>query len=429
MFDRFRIIYNNIIPNFIKKWRLLFVFKKKIRIVEQNHLDEVERLKSKTKISIVFLLVNLSSWKLDSLYKVFLDHSRFDILIVICPFVSKGQDFLENLLIKNINFCKQKDYKFLVAYDEVNKKAVDIKQVLNPDIVFFTNPNNLTYKELLIDNFLDRLTCYIPYSFRIDNLYKYEFDNNLVNLTWLNFFETSIHKDLAISFARNKGKNVIVTGFPYLDIYRNLKTYKIQKDNSNQRKKIIWAPHWTIKGFQKSGLDWSCFLMYYELFLNLADEFKSEIEIIMKPHPFLKTTLERKDLWGIIETEMFFNDWQSRENCKLVNGEYSNIFIESDALIHDSGSFMTEYLVLNKPVAYLLSEKNIENRFNMFGEIVLTGHSLIRSDLELRKFILSVIEGTDTNFEKRQEIIRDQELIPDQSISETILNQINEKLR
>ena len=420
------------IKNFLLKtlnYRPKFYLKIEIKNVQENYTKILKSLRPKNNIKIAFFLLNVDTWKLDFLYWMFNKHPRFEPIIVICPFLTKGETFLKEELNKSIDFCKLKKYNYFIAYDEIESKVMDVKSIIKPDLVFFTNPNSKTYKELLIDNFLDTLTCYVPYSFRIDTLYEYEYNNRLVNLVWLNFYESNIHKNLAIKYATNKGENVFVSGYPMLDDYKNKSSSASVWGNKGKHiKKIIWAPHWTISNFQNTGLDWSCFLDYHKFILDLANEFKNEIQLAIKPHPFLKSILAQNSLWGDERTEEYFNYWDELDNCQYVEGDYKELFKQSDALIHDSGSFMTEYLVLNKPIAYTVNEKPIKNRFNEFGEIVLSGHQLIYSKCDLRNFIEDLISGVDPLTKEREKIIFEQNLNNLELISEKIITEINNKL-
>lgn len=402
---------------------------KKIKI---NQLKALEKVRNKKKIKVVFFLINVDIWKLDSVYWSLKNASRYEPIVIICPFLSKGDVFLNSELKKGIEFCEKREYDYFLGYNMQLKEAIDIKQIINPDIVFFTNPNNLTSKEFLIDNYLDKLSCFVPYSFRIDRLYNYEYNNRLVNLTWINFYETKIHKKLSKKYAANSGRNVIVSGFPALDVYSTkteLVNNEVWKKSLQKRKKIIWAPHWTIKNYQSTGLDWSCFLDYSEIILDLAIEYKDKIQIAIKPHPLLKTLLEKDSLWGGIKTRKYFEKWSVIENCQFVSGDYKELFEQSDALIHDSGSFMTEYIVLNKPVAYTVSEIGIKDRFNDFGNIVLSGHEIVYNKQDFRRFIENLLNGVDTLKEKRKDIIKKHRLSGHQLIGDKIVNILNRELK
>lgn len=423
----FKIKY--LLPEPLKALLKKFILSIKLSKIIRKHKSELKRIQKKEKVVVAFFLINVDSWKLDSLYWSFNNDDRFEAIIVLCPFISKGNEFLELEMNKGKTYCENKRYNYFVAYDEINSAEIDVKDIVKPDIVFFTNPNNLTAEKLCISNYLESLTCYVPYSFRIDTLYQYEFDNDLVNYTWINFYETAIHENLAKKYARNHGSNIVVSGYPFMDNYKNcIRNGVVWKSQDICKKKIIWAPHWTIKGYQNTGLDWSCFLKYHETILKIAEDFKSSIQVAMKPHPFLKNTLSHPSLWGIEKTEAYFERWQSLANCQIVEGDYVELFLESDALIHDSGSFMVEYLALDKPIAYTLNDEPINNRFNEFGQKVFSGHYLINSDVELENFVLNVIGGIDSYSNKRKEIIEQLDLNPNYQISANIVGLIKGKL-
>lgn len=370
-------------------------FPRNIINAQKNYQQVLKRIHKKDRIKVAFLLINTDIWKYESLYYEFEEKDLYESIVIICPFSSKGPDFLKRELKKSIDYCKSNNLNFFLAYDEKSNKAIDINRAVDFDIVFLANPNQLTPIGFEVSNFKDKLTCYVPYSFRIDTLYKYNYDNEMVNLTWLNFYETPIHKKLAQQYARNRGGNVIVTGFPYLNSFTRNPIKDVWKPQNKQKKRIIWGPHWTIKGFQETGLDWSCFLTFADAFLQIAKEFEDVAQFALKPHPFLRKTLEKAELWGEERTNKYFEDWNSIENCQVIDGGYVDLFIDSDALVHDSGSFLAEYLILNKPVAYTMGDRGPLGNFNEYGNEALKWHYLINNEKDLRNFIENVISEQD----------------------------------
>ena len=181
MMNSARQLFSRIVPIPIANWLTGLRLNLGIRKTRKHHERSVSRLRNQSKIKVAFFLINVDSWKLDSIYWAMWGEGRFEPVVVICPFLAKGQAFLDAELRKAKEFCKEKNYNFIVAYNESHSRSIDIKEDIKPDIVFFTNPNKLTSPKLQIFNYLDTLTCYVPYSFRIDRLYKYEFDNALVN--------------------------------------------------------------------------------------------------------------------------------------------------------------------------------------------------------------------------------------------------------
>jgi len=384
--------------------------------VRFGHKIALKKIKQKQKISISFFLLNVDTWKYDSLYKKFSNSNRFEVFVVICPFISNGDSFKQKEIEKSVNYCKSRGYKYIIG-DE--NSAVDIKE--KADIFFFSNPNNHTIKYFLIENYWDKLTCYIFYSFRVSNYYSYEYNTIMQNLVWINFLESSVHKDLTEKFSRNSGTNLYVSGYPHLENFSPILS------TEKPKKTIIWAPHWTIKNYQETGLDWSCFLDYNTFFLQIADEYIDQIEIVLKPHPLLKTILEDK-VWGKFKTDIFFETWEKKENCKLVEGDYVTLFDTSDALIHDSGGFLVEYLVQNKPVAFTVKSSEYIKNYNEFGRLALQCHEIIRCEKDLRNFINSIISGDDTQKKQREVFLKQDLNVLDKKPSELIFDEIIRKI-
>jgi hypothetical protein len=390
------------------KWVLIYYPNKLhelylIKRVPRRHQKALEIVRKKEKITVAFFLINVDTWKYDTVYLAFKKTSRFTPIIVICPLITRGDEFMKKEMQKCIDFCIKNKYHFIETLEGLN--VVDVKEKLDPDVVFFTNPNALTFPEFLIENYSDKLTCYVPYSFRIDTLYEYEYNSKFVNITWKNFYESAIHKKLAQKYSRNDGENVASLGFPHLDRFFKCFESDVWKDSGKNRKKIIWAPHWTIKGYQNTGLDWSCFLVFYKLFIELAKKYEEEVQFAIKPHPFLRNVLCNDDLWGEIETNSYFEQWNQTSNLQFVDGDYLELFQQSDALIHDSGSFMVEYLMVNKPLAYTFFDRFPKDKFNELGSLAFDVHIPIQSDTDLEQFILDVIYDNDLKKNVREKLI------------------------
>ena len=149
--------------NSVKKNRL---FKKRIKIVQENHKEALFQLRKKKPIRCVFLALFDSVWKYDNLYLLMEKDDRFEPIILVCPVVNHG----EANMIKNMRDCfsffSKKGYNVINSYDEVSKEYVDLRHEISPDIIFYTNP----YKGLIddryyIDQFDDLLTIYVSYNY------------------------------------------------------------------------------------------------------------------------------------------------------------------------------------------------------------------------------------------------------------------------
>lgn len=398
-----------------------------IKSIHQKQDKAIAEIRGKRKITVAFFIIHDSVWKLDDVFKSMLEDERYQPVIVICPYTSYGEDIMQQHLQQSYNHFKDKGYEVINTYDAKNDEWIDIKTTLNPDIIFFTNPHEITRSEYYITNFLDKLTCYVPYNYGASHLLELFHNQLFHNLLWKLFAETEVHKKFSVDYAQNKGKNVIVTGFPGTDIFLD-KSYTPTnpwKKTNFQTKKIIWAPHHTIEE-DTSVLGFSSFLSYADFMFEIAEKYKTKIQLAFKPHPILKSKLYSHPEWGKERTDLYYKRWELMENGQLEEGDYIDLFISSDAMIHDSGSFLIEYLYLNKPVLRTDRDDTIIERLNPFGIMAYDVHYHARTEEDIIHFINNVMANKDEMANER-EAFRQKHLLPPhgKSASQNIMDEIN----
>lgn len=367
-----------------------------IPYVKCHHEREIKRIKKKEKIKVAFLAIHDSNWKLEQVYRKLEKLERFDPLIIVCPDLRRGENYMIDQLNKTTEFFKTNHYNVLSSFMNETNTWMDIKAKINPDIIFFINPHNITREEYHIDNFLDKLTCYVPYSVRNDHLSELAFNSPFQQLVWKNFYETPIHKKIAEIIAFNRGINVEVTGYPIFEVIIN-KASKVQKE----KKTIIWAPHWTIE--KNSLLNKSCFLIYSDFFIEFFEKNSDKINLVLRPHPFLKHTLSKETVWGKEKTEDFFERWKTTPGLSINEGDYTTLFAESDLLIHDSVSFLTEYLATKKPAIYTKRPEDIDPPMNEFGKRCLNVHYIVEKSNEIEALITNLLFKNQDYKQKERE--------------------------
>lgn len=356
-----------------------------------------------------------------------LQHPRFEPKIFVCPVVNFG---IENMLFemdKAFEAFKKEGYNIVKTYDKETKEYLDIKKTFAPDIVFFTNPyKGLQDSRYYINQFSNTLTCYVPYGIpTVNNNSAYNL--NFHNLVWKNFTETEIHQKIAYKNQINKGINRIVTGYPGFDLLLMNKDPKdVWKNKNPVLKKIIWSPHHLMHELRKV----SNFLEYYDFFLELAINYKDKLQIAFNPHPLLRVKLENDPNWGKERTDSYFNKWINLENGQYGDGYYIDLFLTSDALIHDGVSFMSEYLITGKPSLFMIRNESIMDYWSVFGEETIATHYQSRNQKQVIDFIENVIlNGNDWMKEKRIDFMQST-LIPknNQTASENILEYLENQI-
>lgn len=369
-------------------------FKLKINRINSKHKKAIRQIKRKSKIRVVFLLIHHTAWKYEGVYRLMEKDERFDPIVVICPFITLGHDFMIKALNQSFDTFKKKDYQVIKALDETTGLWLNVKAELNPEIVCFTNPWNITRPEYQIRNFLDTLTCYVPYGYETSHLHEAYYNGEMMNLVWKFFIENNIHKELSLKYSRNKSTNVVVTGYPGMDKFSllNVRPNDVWKLKDKKIKRIIWAAHHTIPGMGAS-LDYSTFLDCSEIMLQIADQFKEDIQIAFKPHPKLRENLSNEEVWGKFKTDEYYQKWSELDNGQLEEGDYMDLFFTSDAIIHDCGSFVIEYLYTGKPVLYLFRDDQITERFNEVGKMAISTFYPGKNNQAIEKFISEVVIG------------------------------------
>lgn len=391
----------------------------------------LKSVKQKSKIKVVFLFQTPAVWKYDRLYYLLDKDDAFEPTVVIVPYnVSLFYDMQETIRIveQSEEFAKNKNYNYLSAFDAQNKKWLDVKKILDPDVVFFAKPYKDTFPQYHIYNFADRLTCYAPYGFFISKRFRENSNFPFHNLLWKFFAETQYQQDLSKINAVNKGKNVIITGcLPMENVMRtDYVPANVWKKQGYPKKRIIWAPHHTIDYL----FNFSNFMVYAEPMLELAEKFKDNVQFAFKPHPVLKFRLI--NLWGTEKTEDYYQRWANLSNAQLETGDYIDLFRTSDAMIHDSGSFLLEYLHLpQNPILYLVRDRaNLYTSLNEFSSQAVDLHYHAENLEQIEHFIQDVvINGNDPMKAQREQFFKDY-LYPKDGImpSQKIMNILKKEL-
>lgn len=252
----------------------------------------------------------------------------------------------------------------------------------------FIKTLNARYNQLTLHKYLK---CFVNYTY-VTVPTEWCIASSVQDLMWRYFSECESNRQLALSFNKREFQNMRVVGYPIYDEYQQASGEASDwKNPSPKFKRIIWAPHHTIEG-QTGLIQFSTFLLYYDVMLKLADKFKDSVQFVFKPHPLLRTNLYNHKDWGKARTDACYDKWANGENTAFVNGNYINLFKSSDGIIHDSGSFLIEYLYTQKPGLYL-SSYDRKAQSNDVAKKALECYYLGESEKDIDNFIELIIGG------------------------------------
>ena len=216
------------------------------------------------------------------------------------------------------------------------------------------------------------------------------------------------HRESAQVFERTqaiKGRNVLTTGYPLLEqlsFDQDTGSNDAWKAQPKKKLRIIWAPHW---GTGSGPVPRTSFYDFSELFRDLAEEYADCVQWAFKPHPLLRPHLEKLPEWGVARTRDYFEYWRSQPHTQLEQGDYIDLFRGADALIHDSYSFLAEFLFLDKPAVFVRGGSARDHFLNGFGKACFDAHQIVDEPSALRGALQAIVDGNDPMKERRQKFV------------------------
>lgn len=368
----------------------------------------VETIRQKDVITIAFVTMNIPMWKYQTLYDLLKKNPRFRLYVVISPSVKFNRDDMIRDAQVMRGYFKEHSMEYIDWDLENGRDPIDIKATINPDILFYTQPGMTVFTAChSFQHFGEKLVCYSPYGFYYHRT-KHMYNRVFQNVAWKLYYYNDFQRQLARKYSVNKARNVVVSGHPDYERFINGPFSDVWKLKDRHLKRIIWAPHFTIthslvKGFQPR----STFLELSSLMLDIAKRYEGEIQIAFKPHPRLLTELYNHPDWGKEKADEYYQAWANMPNGQLETGVFISLFHFSDALIHDSSSFVMDYMYFEKPEMFLTDDiQSYIDEADDLGRKVYGSIYYGKKEEEIINFIEDVVlKGNDVSFQKRKQIV------------------------
>ena len=381
------------------------------------------KIKRGEKIRVAFLHMYATEIQDLNLFDLMLQSHYFDPFFIVIPVLYGNQDHMEFNYNRTLKELTQKYGKnrVLSGYNLQTQECTDYSDQF--DLASTNTPYDGLTKEVFKSRYWTSKgipMIYIPYFYmglcRVtkENLQKIDF-----NFFWKVFVPNQNTKSLAKEYMANRGRNILVTGYPKLD--------NISKviNTPQNRKKIVLAPHHLIGD---SVTDVGGFREYSALLQKLPSKYP-QIDFVFRPHPQLLEAL--KKYWPIDRINDWFEEFLSNENVTYsTEGDYISLLANSDALIHDCGSFIAEYLYFNKPGAYGF-RKGVDNKATRLklGLQCLEKFYPIIEEKDWYQFIEDVvIKGKDVRKDRRERFAKKHIMINYPNATQAIYNAILDEL-
>ncbi|MGG3799025.1 glycosyltransferase [Metabacillus fastidiosus] len=394
---------NDLVDNYCSSLMNLKKYREAAKVLNEytEYLDFTPRLKEiqnvvnekkdVQKLKVVFLVQLPSIWpSTESVWKAFKDDNRCEVQIVQLPFYHHNYDDKINKNIGSYLFQKNIPFTYWYDYKLENEK---------PDVVFFQNPYDSTrpveYSFERVSKIVRR-TVYIHYCLDMlgGEVLDYQFKLPTAVHSWKVFVRSEKYRDMFEKYAPNRGSHIVVTGHPKMDILFNLESTIVNKELEEQiknRKVFLWNPHHTL-----GENEWSTFIKWQELLLNLAEK-SADMFLIIRPHPLLFGNLKR--YFGNEFVSTFISKVTSMENVMLdLSDDYKEVFKISDALISDASSLLLEYLPTKKPIMYLPKKNGVG--LNDDGDVVNYFYKGLE-EKDIDNFINLILNNEDPMYHER----------------------------
>ncbi|MCX2717881.1 CDP-glycerol glycerophosphotransferase family protein [Helicobacter sp. MIT 21-1697] len=421
------------------KWRTFREAKKalklrlKILYIRKKIESKVQVISQKSIIKVAFLQMYIAECQNFSLFEKFLKDNRFEPYFIVNPDIARSE---ENFITQYKKTYEELANKYsgggaervLNGYDFASKTFIDYTQEF--DLMTTANPyDEMAHQFFKIAYWTQKCIpiFYISYFYlgrclvSIDNL-KLETSNYI----WKFFAENEEVIKLAQKYQIIKGANLVLSGYPKMDsLAHHLK--QAQEPAPTKKLRIIIAPHHSIYEAQSAV---GSFLKYYEILYRLMAK-NTNIDFIFRPHPLLFAQLAKEDFWGEAKTQSYFDKICALNNVTYsTQGDYMEVFANSDALIHDCGSFMAEWLYTHKPCAFLYRDNlNTQVCWTEFGRKCVNAHYAIHNAQDLDNFIESLCKEQDSLKEQRMAFAQNEVMINYPNATQKIYEHLVQSLR
>ena len=387
------------------------------------HRERQERqralLQSGKVINVAFEVTGISKWKADSVLRLMMLHPRFNPVVWHVSYAMKRGAARD---LKELAQCRE-------YFTPMGAKLVDYASLADfpaeerPDIIFPNEPYDIsTYAANHNKGILKYLFCYLPYGYT--SAFSEKSRNSIITNGALGFFvENKTSREQCKKLMGNRAVNVTATGHPMADTFLFPESVRpdVWKGCGSGMKRVIWAPHWTVDE-KTCWLFYGTFMRTGEILLEMAEKYQGQIQFAFKPHPNLYYTLCQHPQWGKERTDAFYAKWREMPNTQFEDGAYTDLFMQSDAMIHDCGSFIQEYLFADKPCMYLKDPEN-KQEYSAMAADCLNAYQIGVTREEIEAFLQMVLRGEDPKAEVRRQL-REKYLVPPhgQSAAQNIID-------
>lgn len=383
------------------------------------------RLAKKKRIRVAFLVVFDSVFHFERLFQLMEKDRRFVPFIVVIPEIDRGQEWGMRQYKTVLSSLKNRYADKVIGYCE-HGQPIMIEEICDLCIVM-NSYDTLTMPQYGIAYLGKKGIPVVNTNYGCDTGTHYtKFFCNMGNLAflWRFYCGTKFYYGILSQAQRHLRlhKRILHSGVVKMDLLDSV------IERPRRRKRILICPHHSIEG--SSLLSLSNFQQYAELFQRLPQEYP-DIDWVFRPHPLLKSALQKYGHWSEDDWKDYIDRLCSNANVQYIpDGSCYDMFVNSDGMIQDCGSFLAEYHYTGHPQCYMLkSESHAESQYMDWGLELLSHTYKAFSESDIYDFIDKVIvNGTDVKKAERMAFVRDKMCYNYPHVNEWILDDIKKSI-
>lgn len=353
------------------------------------------KLASGEKLKVAFLVCDASMFSGESVYLKMRGDPRFECFIAVAPRVSRGEEFMRETFSKTVRALAERYGDAVRPLPCVPGAAA---AGLDADIVFSTIVyEDQSLAEYTVESLSRRsLVAIIYYGYGglfASNGKKTPFLPNIV-FAWRYFVSNEATRRMMAGRNPLLARSVRVAGYCKMDRLADELAARRAAAGAPRRKKVLVCPHHTIDAPADGALALSTFLANADALAALPGAFP-DVDFVFRPHPLLFVRLATPKWWGPERTAAYRARLAAMPNVELQEGgDYFATFAESDAMIHDCGSFLAEYFYTGRPQCFMLREGDGTTRQLLpFSHRLLKHVYTARTPHDIFSFVRDVVAG------------------------------------
>lgn len=362
---------------------------------DARHVRECRaRLARGERIRVAFVVCDAAMFSFEPVYVRMRDDPAYACFIAVVPRVTRGERFLRDTLKKTVDTLAAR-YGDAVhcLYDpdsHAERPLEGTADVVFTSIVYDDQTCN-RYTALPISEYALVVGTFYGYGGIFNSSIHRVATLNQVAMFWRLFVANDAIAAMFVAARPVLKGTMIACGYPKMDRMADIPPQR------NRAKTILICPHHTLSREVGELLAISTFLKFSDFFLRLPSMFP-EVRFVFRPHPLLFPRLETGDWWGRKKTDAYRAAMMALPNVEFQQGgDYFETFVNSDAMIHDCGSFMAEYFYTGRPQCYLMEAPGaLDSQLTAFGKRLQEYVDHACTEDEIVAFVRRVAEGRAT---------------------------------